>query len=395
MTTITFEELKIKYQSKLEKESEVTCKLLTKIKDGYLIEINDEWEGFLHNNQMLSESEAELHSIGSLKALITSGPDKSERYLVSPKALKERAVWGRLQKFFKEGTVLKVTISKVVKGGAEIYIDGVRAFLPGRYIKLPGISQDNWVNQEIEVLIEELDYKEKNVILNQRKAYELEKQKKAETAIQRLKEGDIVEASVLRIADFGIFVDLGGLDGLIPASELSWGRFVHPKDIYKVGQILTARIFRLEKDSRRVALSVKQVLGDPWEQLDSELAIGKEVSGKVISEAAFGIFVELRPGIEALIHNSEIPEEIDKPKLHSIITAKIIKIDLEQRKIGLSARNIEPRELSVELQEANNSYTYNKAEPVREEQPVAQESCSTEIPTDSNILINIEENNLA
>ncbi len=389
MTTITFEELKQKYQSKLEKESEVACKLLTKIKDGYLVEINDEWEGFLHNNQMLSESEAELHSIGSLKALITSGPDKSDRYLVSPKALKERVVWGKLQKFFEEGTILKVTIAKVVKGGVEVYIDGVRAFLPGRYIKLPGISQDNWANQEIEVLIEELNYKEKNVILNQRKAYELEKQKKAEVAIQRLKEGDIVEASVLRIADFGVFVDLGGLDGLVPASELSWGRFVHPKDMYKVGQILTARIFRLEKDSQRVALSVKQVLGDPWEQLDNELSMGKEVSGKVISEAAFGTFVELRPGIEALIHNSEMPEGMDKPKLHSTITAKIIKIDLEQRKIGLSTRDLESKQVPVEQQETNNNYTYNK------EEPVALVSCSTEIPAEGDALINIEENKLA
>lgn len=340
MSAITFEELKNNYQSKLFKDSEVSCKLLAKLKDGYLVDINNQWEGFIPLSH-INNGTSEPAIAEPFQALVISGPDKSERYMVSPKVLKEKQVFETLVKVKQENKSLKVIISKVIKGGAEIFIDGLRAFLPGRYIRLPGISQDNWVNQEIEVLIEELDPKEKKIILNQKKAIEQEKQKRAEVTIHKLNEGDIVEAPVLRIADFGVFVDLGGLDGLVPASELSWGRFNHPKEVVKIGQVLQARIFRIEKGNQRVALSVKQLQGDPWEQLEAEIEIGKLVSGKAISEAAFGVFVELRPGIEALLHNSEIPEGLEKPKVGAFITAKIIKIDLDQRKIGLTLRDVE------------------------------------------------------
>lgn len=342
MATTSFEELKTKYQNKLTKDTEVTCKLLTKVKDGYLVDINDEWEGFIPNSHFPNHSE-NGHT-ESFKALVINGPDKSDRYMVSPKALKEKGVWEKLQKMKEEETSFKVTIAKAIKGGAEVYIEGLRAFLPGRYIRLPGISQESWNQQEVDVLIEELDYSEKKIILNQKKALEIEKQKKAEVTIQKLKEGDIVEASVLRVADFGVFIDLGGLDGLVPASELSWGRFNHPRDVVKIGQVLKARIFRIERDSQRVALSVKQLLGDPWEQIDTEFETGKFVLGKVIGGAAFGYFVELKPGVEALLHISEVPEGTEKLKVGSSITTKIVKIDVDQRKIGLSLRDVEQEE---------------------------------------------------
>ncbi|OGI07303.1 MAG: hypothetical protein A3I68_02840 [Candidatus Melainabacteria bacterium RIFCSPLOWO2_02_FULL_35_15] len=356
MSTITFEELKNKYQNKIEKDTEVNCRLLAKLKDGYLVDINDEWEGFIPGSHILNYAdEANLHE--TFKALVISGSDKSDRYTVSPKALKEKSVWEMLEKLKEESKSLKVTIAKVIKGGVEVFIDGLRAFLPGRYIKLPGISQDSWVNQEIDVLIEELDYKEKKIILNQKKAVDLEKQKRAEIAIKDLHEGDIVEAPVLRIAEFGVFMNLGGLDGLIPASELSWGRFAHPKDVVKVGQTVQARIFRIERENLRVALSIKQLLGDPWEQLESEVETGQLVTGKVINEAPFGLFVELKPGVEALLHNSEISEGIEKPKVGSVINAKIIKIDLEQRKIGLSFRDVEQKPVASQEQEIREQQT--------------------------------------
>lgn len=356
MSTITFEELKNKYQNKFEKDTEVNCRLLAKLKDGYLVDINDEWEGFIPGSHILNYAdEANLQE--TFKALVISGSDKSDRYTVSPKALKEKSVWEMLEKLKEESKSLKVTIAKVIKGGVEVFINGLRAFLPGRYIRLPGISQDSWVNQEIDVLIEELDYKEKKIILNQKKAVDLEKQKRAEIAIKDLHEGDIVEAPVLRIAEFGVFMNLGGLDGLIPASELSWGRFAHPRDVVKVGQTVQARIFRIEKENLRVALSIKQLLGDPWEQLESEVEIGQLVTGKVINEAPFGLFVELKPGVEALLHNSEISEGIEKPKVGSVINAKIIKIDLEQRKIGLSFRDVEQKPVASQEQEIREQQT--------------------------------------
>ncbi len=342
MSTITFEELKNKYQNKIEKDSEVTCKLLIKLKDGYLVDINDEWEGIVPASHILNYAD-ESNLNETFKALVISGPDKNGRSTVSPKALKEKSAWEMLAKFKEENKLFKVTISKVIKGGAEVFIDGLRAFLPGRYIRLPGISQENWANQEIDVLIEELEYKEKKIILNQKKAVDLEKQKKAEIVIKGLNEGDIVEAAVLRIADFGVFVDLGGLDGLIPASELSRGRFTHPKDLLKVGQTVRARIFRIERESLRVALSIKQLLGDPWEQIENEVEVGQLLIGKVINEAPFGLFIELKPGVEALLHNSEMVEGMERPKVGSTITARLIKIDLEQRKIGLSFKDIEQK----------------------------------------------------
>ena len=346
MTLVNFEELKNKYQNKLAKDTEVSCKILAKLKDGLLVDINEEWEGFIPLKE-INNNGSELSLFETVQGLITSGPDKSDRYTVSQKALHEKHVYENLHKIAQENSSLKVAIAKVIKGGAEGFIDGVRAFLPGRYIRLPGISPEKWVGQEIEVLIEEIDYKEKKIILNHKKAVDIEKQKKAESTIQKLKEGEIVNAPVLRVADFGVFVDLGGLDGLIPASELSWGRFNHPREVVKVGQVIQGRIFRIERDNLRVALSIKQLSGDQWEQIENEIEIGKLVTGKVISEAPFGIFIELMPGIEALLHNSEIPEGTEKPKTGSTVTTKIIKIDLDQRKIGLSLRNVKLEDISV------------------------------------------------
>jgi len=378
MAVITYEEIKSKYQNKLAQDQEVNCKLLLKTKEGYLVEINEEWEGFLPYNHFPNKEEVELTIGLDFKALVISGSDKSDRYTVSVKALKEKVVWERLEKIKEAATPFKVTISRVVKGGAEVFIDGVRAFLPGRYIRLVGISQDNWPNQEINVLIEELDYKEKKIILNHRKAVELEKQIKALSTIQKLNEGDIVEAPILRIADFGVFVDLGGLDGLIPASELSWGRFNHPREIVKVGQKLKARIFRIEKENFRVALSAKQLLGDPWDELDTEWEVGRTLMGKVISEAPFGLFIELKPGVEALMHNTEIPENTQRPKVKDTITAKIIKIDLDQRKIGLSLRGIEQTAESPELR------SQNQEEAITSEAEASQVECQVQ-PTNENL----------
>ncbi|MBI3589804.1 MAG: S1 RNA-binding domain-containing protein [Candidatus Melainabacteria bacterium] len=386
MSATTFEELKNKYQNKLTKENEVTCKFLAKLKDGYLVDVNNEWEGFIPSSH-INNAGSEQALQESFQALVISGPDKSDRYMVSPKALKEKQGFEKLEKTKEENTALKVTISKVVKGGAEVFIDGLRAFLPGRYIRLPGISQENWINQEIEVLIEELDYKEKKIILNHKKAIDIEKQKRAEVTIQKLNEGDIVEAPVLRVADFGVFVDLGGLDGLIPASELSWGRFGHPKEVVRTGQVIQARIFRIERGNQRVALSIKQVLGDPWEQIHNELEVDNLVSGKVISEAPFGVFVQLKPGIEALLHNSEIPEGMEKPKVGTVITTKIIKIDLEQRKVGLSFRNIEQK---IESGEQNQQQQEQTQSPTPESDEDSLTIASPQLSLDNLPLCNLE-----
>ncbi|MBI1858003.1 MAG: S1 RNA-binding domain-containing protein [Candidatus Melainabacteria bacterium] len=336
MTALTYDELKNKCQNKPEKDSQVSCKVLAKFKDGYLIDINDEWEGFIPKNHMLLTNDTEQDPYMPFSALIISGPDKSGRYMVSPKALKEKAVWQELLKLYEDNTLIKVKIAKAIKGGAEVYIDSVRAFIPGRYLRLPGLSPESWTNREVDVLIEEINYDEKKIILNQRKAWDLQRQREASITIQKVQEGDILDVPVLRVADFGVFVDLGGLDGLIPASELSWGRFNHPRDIVKVGQTLKARVFRIEKENQRVALSVKQLLGDPWEDIDREWNIGSMLNGKVIGEANFGLFIELKPGVEALLHNTEIPEGMQKPKIGSEVKVKILKIDIDQRKIGVT-----------------------------------------------------------
>lgn len=336
MESITYEDIKAKYEKKLSKDDIATCKFLLKLKDGYLVNVNNEWEGFIPTNQMVESVEEKLYSKEEFEAVVVSGPDKGDRYTVSAKARVEKAVWESLEKSKANKETITVKIAKPIKGGAEIFIDGVRAFLPGRYIRLPGLKPDDWVNKEINVLIEELSYSEKKVILNQKKAVENERKIQAEVTIQRLNEGDIVEAPILRVAEFGIFVDLGGLDGLVPASELSWGRFNHPKDIAKVGDLVRARIFRIDKENKRIALSVKQLQGDPWEDVENEFAVGTEVEGKVIGEAPFGLFVQIKPGVEALLHKSEVAQAENKPNTGDAVKAKVIKLEVEERRIGLS-----------------------------------------------------------
>lgn len=334
MESITFEDIKNIYGFKLNKEEEVNCRFLLKLKEGYLVDINGLWEGFITNSHMLEDLIIDLEQNKEIKALVLSGPDKGDRYLVSPRLLRERSIYDKLQKAKDSVEILTVKISKPVKGGAEVYIEGLRAFLPGRYIRLPGLSPEEWLNKEINVIVEELDLNEKKIILNQKKAMDFERDKIAIETINKLKEGDIVEAKILRVADFGVFVDLGGIDGLVPASELSWGRFSHPGEVAKVGDLVRARVFRVERDNKRIALSVKQLQGDPWEEINWE--IGTELEGKVIGNANFGIFIELVPGVEALLHNREIPEKFEKPKVSEKIKVRILKIDMDERRIGLA-----------------------------------------------------------
>lgn len=359
MALTNFEEIKTKYQHKISKDEEVSCRVLAKIKDGFLVNVNDEWEGFIHVNHALFNYEGDIPQ-EPFKALITSGPDKSDRYAISQKALREKGLWEMLENLKNEDRPLRVKISKVIKGGVEVYIDSLRAFLPGRYVRLPGLSPEGWVNQEIDVLIEELDRKERKIILNQKKALDLQREAKAENALTSLKEGDIIEAPILRIAEFGVFVDLGGIDGLVPASELSFGRFNHPKEVVKEGQILKGRIFRIEREKRRIALSVKQLLGDPWENFSSEFKIGEVYSGKVVNDTSFGLFVELKPGVEGLIHNTEVPQEMERPKAGDLIKVKIIKTDLDQKKIGLTLRDVkENTEVHEATSEQNRQSSLN------------------------------------
>ncbi len=320
-------------------------------KDEVLVDIGYKSEGVVPANELSirkSVDPSEEVSVGDVvDALVLTKEDADGRLILSRKRARFERAWQRIEKAAEEGTPVSGSVIEVVKGGLILDL-GVRGFLPASLVDIRRVAElDEFLGQTLECRVIELNRFRNNVVLSRRAVLEEERRGAREQILDRMNVGDLVTGTISNIVDFGAFVDLEGIDGLIHISELSWSHVNHPSEVLTIGQKVEVRVLDIDRDRQRISLGLKQTQKDPWQQVFENRQVNEIVHGQVTKLVSFGAFVEIEEGVEGLIHISELaqhhvedPSEIVRPGQE--VNVKIIEIDPERRRLSLSLKRLEP-----------------------------------------------------
>ena len=312
-----------------------------------MLDIGYKTEGVIPSRELSIKHDVDPHDVVKtgehIEALVLQKEDKEGRLILSKKRAQYERAWGTIEKIKEEDGVVTGTVIEVVKGGLILDI-GLRGFLPASLVEMRRVRDlQPYVGKEIEAKIIELDKNRNNVVLSRRAWLEQTQSEVRHTFLNTLSKGQIRKGVVSSIVNFGAFVDLGGVDGLVHVSELSWKHIDHPGEVVEVGQEVTVEVLDVDMDRERVSLSLKSTQEDPWQQFARTHQIGQVVPGRVTKLVPFGAFVRVEEGIEGLVHISEladrhveIPEQV--VQVGDEIFVKIIDIDLDRRRISLSLK---------------------------------------------------------
>nr|WP_300660236.1 30S ribosomal protein S1 [uncultured Acetatifactor sp.] len=303
-------------------------------------------DGILSKNEYTNDSSVDLASVvkpgDTMEVKVLKVNDGEGQVVLTYKRLAADRGNKRIEEAYNSGEVLKATVAQVLEGGLSVVFEEVRVFIPASLVS-DTYEKDlgKYLGQEIEFVISEYNPKRRRYIGDRRQLIVARKAELQRELFERIHEGDVVEGVVKNVTDFGAFVDLGGADGLLHISEMSWGRVEHPKKVFKVGDNLTVLI--KEINGSKVALSLKFEDQNPWRDAADKYAIGNVVTGRVARMTDFGAFVELEPGVDALLHVSQISKEhVEKPSdvlnVGQEVTAKIVDFNENDRKISLSIK---------------------------------------------------------
>src|SRR4051794_37500416 len=316
-------------------------------RDEVLLDIGYKSEGVIPAKELSIRHDvkpAEVVQVGEhMEALVLQKEDKEGRLILSKKRAQYERAWGKIEETMQSGQTIKGPVIEVVKGGLILDI-GLRGFLPASLVDLRRVRDlQPFVGTELECKIIELDRNRNNVVLSRRAFLEESQSEGRKTFLQNLQKGERRKGTVSSIVNFGAFVDLGGVDGLVHVSELSWKHIDHPSEVVEVGQEVEVEVLDVDLERERVSLSLKATQEDPWRQFARTHAIQQIVPGKVTKLVPFGAFVRVDDGIEGLVHISElgerhveIPEQV--VQVGSDVMVKVIDIDLERRRISLSLK---------------------------------------------------------
>lgn len=337
------------YEESIEvpEEGQIIHGVVIKVLKEYVaVDINRKSEGMLPLSELPPEEVAALSPGKRIDIMVERyDPEQGFVLLSRSKVLKIR-VWDDLQKAFDEGIAVPGAIVAKVKGGFTVEI-GVKAFLPGSQVDIrPVRDNDAVVGLTGDFKILKFSRKKANVVVSRRAAMEEDRESQRKNILERIQEGDTVEARVKNITDYGVFMDLGGLDGLMHITDMSYGKVVHPSDICKVGDLLKVRVIRFDREKGRISLGLKQMKSDPWLDIDSRYAAGGRCRGRVTNITKYGAFIELEEGVEGLLHVSEMswskklrdPSEI--LKAGDAIDVVILRVEKEHKKISLGLKQL-------------------------------------------------------
>ena len=282
-----------------------------------------------------------------VEVFVESAEDRKGQLVISHKKARALKSWDRVNEAFNNNEIVKGFVKTRTKGGMIVDVFGIEAFLPGSQIDIKPIRDyDAYVNQSIDFKIVKINQEFRNVVVSHKALLEAEQEQKRSELISKLEKGQVLEGTVKNITNYGVFVDLGGVDGLIHITDLSWGRVNHPEEFVQLDQKIKVVVLDFNEQQKRIALGYKQLTPHPWDALDENLKVGDKVTGKVILIADYGAFVELVPGVEGLIHVSEMSWS---PRLHSAqeflkvgdeVEAQILTIDRESRKMSLGLKQL-------------------------------------------------------
>jgi small subunit ribosomal protein S1 len=338
-------------------EGEVVTGHVVRIdKDEVLVDIGYKSEGVIPANELsirkAVDPAEEVHLGEEVDAIVLTKEDQDGRLIMSKKRARFEKAWRRIEAAAESGEPVEGTVIEVVKGGLIIDL-GVRGFLPASLVDIRRVPNlDEYMGTKIETKVIELNRSRNNVVLSRRAVLEEERKEVRQQILDRLQPGLVVEGQISNIVDFGAFVDLDGIDGLIHISELSWSHVNHPSEILSIGDTVKVKVLDIDRDRQRISLGLKQTQEDPWQRIVDTYSVGDELAGKVTKVVTFGAFVEILDGVEGLVHISELashhvesPREIVHPG--DEIRVKILEIDSERRRLSLSAKRVEDQILPV------------------------------------------------
>jgi small subunit ribosomal protein S1 len=373
-------------------EGEVVTGNVVRIdKDEVLVDIGYKSEGVIPANELSirkSVDPREEVSLGEeVDAMVLTKEDQDGRLIMSKKRARFEKAWRRIEAAAESGEPVMGSVIEVVKGGLIIDL-GVRGFLPASLVDIRRVPNlDEYLGTQIETKVIELNRSRNNVVLSRRAVLEEERKEVRQQILDRLQPGLVVEGQISNIVDFGAFVDLDGIDGLIHISELSWSHVNHPSEILNIGDTVQVKVLDIDRDRQRISLGLKQTQEDPWQRIVDTYNVNDELAGKVTKVVTFGAFVEVLDGVEGLVHISELaghhvesPREIVHPG--DEIRVKILEIDSERRRLSLSAKRVEDQILPLSRPDAPAA---SPAEPeaVADEQVVLEDSLDVAVGEDA------------
>lgn len=340
-------------------------------KDEVLVDIGYKSEGVIPSNELSirksvnPEDEVELGQ--QVDALVLTKEDQSGRLLLSMKRARFEKAWQRIEQAASSGEIIEGKVVEVVKGGLILDL-GVRGFLPASLVDIRRVHDlDEFTGQELECKVIELNRGRNNVVLSRRAVLEEERKEARLQILDRLQPGDVVEGKISNIVDFGAFVDLEGIDGLIHISEIAWSHVNHPSEVLSVGDTVRVKVLEIDRERQRISLGLKQTQEDPWHRVMSKYGIGNVLEGTVTKVVPFGAFVEVFGGVEGLVHVSELAERhVENPR--EVVTpgdkikVLILEVDPERRRLSISAKRVEGQDLGAEIKEVEETEEADKGQ---------------------------------
>ncbi len=332
----------------------VTGRIISIDKDHVLVDIGYKSEGQIRLSEFKNEEGNITAELGDkVEVMVEWWDDEEERVVLSKEKAANIKIWDAIKKSYDEDGTVEGVISSRVKGGFSVDL-GVQAFLPGSQADLRPIRNlDELVGKTFEFKILKYNRKRSNIVLSRRAILEKEREEKRATTLTSIHEGQVVEGIVKNITDYGVFIDLGGVDGLLHITDISWGRVKHPSELFSVGDTITVKILSFDLEKERVSLGMKQLTADPWSIASEKYAVGSKVTGVVVSLTDYGAFVELEEGVEGLIHVSEMSwtRKVRHPsKVVSVgeeVEAVVLDIKPESRRISLGMKQVVPNPWDV------------------------------------------------
>ncbi len=317
-------------------------------KDKVVVDIGYKSEGIIPGDQFSSEEIQNLKVGDKLQVYIEECEDEDGNLVLSKEKADKMKIWEELEKLYKDEKSIEGKIVSRIKGGMMVDI-GVKAFLPGSQIDLhPVRDLDGLVGKTFPLKIIKINHRRGNVVVSRRVLLEETRDSKRKTTLANLKEGQLIQGMVKNITDYGAFIDLGGIDGLLHITDMSWGRVGHPSEMFSVGDKIEVSVLKYDRETGRISLGVKQKSADPWSNVAGRYPIGTRVRGRVVSLTDYGAFVELEPGVEGLVHVSEMSwtHEVRHPSrvvaVGDQVEAAVLNVDPASRKISLGMKQTAP-----------------------------------------------------
>ena len=314
--------------------------------NGVLVDIKYKSRGLVPRYEFGEHELKKLHAGDEIEVILDQLEDTDGRIVLSYEKAKEMRAWDAVTKLFENGEAAEGVVTHKVKGGLNVDI-GIPAFLPGSQIDLQRVTDfDQYVGQTIKACILKLNKKRGNVIISRRKYLHDQRSEDRKKILETLSEGQIIQGIVKNITNYGVFIDIGGVDGLLHITDMTWGRVAHPSEMVRIGDSIAVKVLSFDKNNEKISLGLKQLQTNPWDKISEGLVVGNKIKGRISSITDYGLFIEVAPEVEGLVHISEISwtdRITDLNRLYKIgeeIEVLIVSLDKENRRMSLSVKQL-------------------------------------------------------